>query len=459
MARIIGREIRKYQDEMLEDIVKLVSIQSAQGAPLKDMPYGEGPTKALKFCLELAESFGLKTKNVDNRAGHIEYGEGDGLAAVLAHVDVVPAGEGWSVPPYGDTVRGGRIYGRGTMDDKGPAIAAIYCLKTLKDLGIEPKRRIRVILGASEETGSDDMKYYFRHEELPDLAFTPDGDYPICSMEKGILRIKLTGRPEDNGEAVSFVAGSAVNMVPVTAQAVLRCPQAQADEMEKAAAGLEKSGARLVTDRNESGCEIRCLGRAAHASTPDEGINAASYLIRLISGVSGSGLIKYLNDTVGLGSDGAGMGVACSDVSGALTLNLGIVDVSGDKCEAILDIRYPVTMKGADIASAIAASAEKYGVRAETMGETVPLNISEDSELIRRLKSAYRNATGKNAKCYATGGGSYARELEGRGVAFGAGVRPLSYYRIHAADEFLDIGDFMRHCEICLQAVCELGCE
>jgi succinyl-diaminopimelate desuccinylase len=98
-------------------------------------------------------------------------------------------------------------------------------------------------------------------------------------------------------------------------------------------------------------------------------------------------------------------------------------------------------------------------VRAETMGETVPLNISEDSELIRRLKSAYRNATGKNAKCYATGGGSYARELEGRGVAFGAGVRPLSYYHIHAADEFLDIGDFMRHCEICLQAVCELGCE
>lgn len=458
MSRIVGGEIRKYQDEMLEDIVKSVSIQSAQGMPEKGMPYGEGPTKALNFCLELAKSFGLKTENFDNRAGHIEYGEGDGLVGVLAHVDVVPAGEGWSVPPYGDTVKDGRIYGRGTMDDKGPAIAAIYCLKALKDMNIVPKRRIRVILGAAEETGSEDMLYYFRHEELPDLAFTPDGEYPICSMEKGILQVKLTGS-RGNGSVKTMLSGSAVNMVPVSAQAEFAGEQDEASEMEKTASDLEKGGARFAVMPNGGKVEVRCFGRAAHASTPEDGINAAANLIKLAGARAGDGLLGFIREKIALENDGASLGIACKDVSGPLTLNLGIVEVSSDSDKAVIDIRYPVTKNGAEIVAKISAEAAKYGVRAEALKDTVPLHIKESSELVTKLKSAYKNATGKEAGLYSTGGGSYARELEGRGVAFGSGIRPLSYYHIHAADEFLEISDFMKHCEICLQAVYELSCE
>lgn len=458
MSRIVGGEIRKYQDEMLEDIVKTVSIQSAAGMPVEGMPYGEGPAKALNFCLELAKSFGLKTENFGNRAGHVEYGEGDGLVGVLAHVDVVPAGEGWSVPPYGDTVKDGRIYGRGTMDDKGPAISAIYCLKALKDLKITPKRRIRVILGAAEETGSEDMAYYFAHEELPDLAFTPDGEYPICNMEKGILQVRLSGSG-DNGCVKSLMSGSAVNMVPVSAQAELDCGDTDASEIEKVAPGREKGGARFAVLNNGGAHIVRCFGKAAHASTPEKGINAAANIIGLLGDRAGNGLLGFIRDKIGFENDGVSLGIACEDMSGPLTLNLGIVEISAGSDKAVLDIRYPVTKDGGKILNKIAAEAAKYGVKAETVKDTVPLHIPETSELVSKLKSAYKHATGKEAGLYATGGGSYARELNGHGVAFGAGIKPLSYNHIHAADEFLEISDFMKHCEICLQAIYELGCE
>jgi succinyl-diaminopimelate desuccinylase len=147
----ISGEIRSYKDEILEDIVGIVRIPSVRGAASDGKPFGEGPAKALDYCLKLAENMGLKVKNVDGYAGHVEYGDGEGLVGILAHCDVVPAGEGWSKPPFVGEVENGRIYGRGTMDDKGPAISAIYCLKALKDLKIVPKRRIRVIIGASEE--------------------------------------------------------------------------------------------------------------------------------------------------------------------------------------------------------------------------------------------------------------------------------------------------------------------
>lgn len=460
MSINIGGEIKKYQDEILEDVIKAVSIQSISGAPKEGMPFGEGPAEALNFCLDLASSFGLKVKNVDNRAGHIEYGEGEGLVGVLAHVDVVPAGEGWNMPPFGDTVKDGRIYGRGTMDDKGPAIAAIYCLKTLHDLKIKPKRRIRVILGAAEENGMEDMEYYFAHEEMPDLAFTPDGEYPICNMEKGILQIMLTGKPCDNGQIVSLCSGSAVNMVPVSAQAVVDCDDAQAAELNKAVPDAEKQGARFAVLPSDGGkLTVRCLGKAAHASTPEEGINAAENLIGLMNGFYNKGLLQFIKEAIGDENDGSAMGIACSDESGALTLNLGIAEIDTAKSETVLDIRYPVSHSGEEIAAKIAARAAAFGVEASIVKDTKPLHVNANSILIKKLQAAYKTTMNSEGSLYATGGGSYARALNNRGVAFGAGIKPLSYYHIHAADEFLEIKDFMQHCEICLQAIYELSCK
>lgn len=454
----ISGEIRSYKDEILEDIVRIVRIPSTRGTAREDRPFGEGPAKSLDYCLDLAKSLGLSVKNVGGRAGHVEYGEGEGLVGVLVHCDVVPAGEGWTRPPFGGEVENGRIYGRGVMDDKGPAIAAIYCLKALSDLKIVPKRRIRVIIGAAEESGMEDMEYYFAHEQMPDLAFSPDGLYPICNREKGIMHIRLEA--VHSGPVLSFASGLAANIVPVAAEAL--CDTRRAAPFEVSAARQDDRFKYAVMS-GERGVTLRCFGKAAHASVPEDGINAAAGLIRLISDVYGGKagtLVSFLDSSVGLECDGAKIGVAASDEpSGALTLNLGVVSLSPELDSAVVDVRYPVTAKGGPIFEKIAARAEENGVTASLVDDSAPLFVDEGSALIKKLKHAYTTVTGKEAETYSTGGGSYARVLENRGVAFGAGMHPLAYNNIHGTDEFLAIDEFMEHCEICLQAIYELGCE
>lgn len=461
MPANISSHILNYKDEILEDIIKLVRIRSVRGEPKDGMPFGEEPAKALAFCLDLARNMGFKVKNVDNYAGHIEYGEGDKLIAVLAHVDVVPAGEGWTYPPFGGDVVGDRIYGRGTMDDKGPAISAIYCLKALKDMGFKPKCRIRVILGSAEETGMEDMDYYFKREEMPDYAFSPDGEYPVCNREKGILH--ATFKASGSGRVVSLIAGNAPNAVPVSAQAELDCTAEQAAAIEKAAAAMEDGKVKFAVVKNVGGnVKISCFGKAAHASTPEDGVNAACYLIRLLATVlkeDAGKLVNFLDEKISLEYTGESFGVACSDAeSGPLTLNLGLVHIANGEGNAVIDIRYPVTKKGDDLSGILLQKASEGRVTGVIDGDTPPLYIESSAELIQKLCSAYKTVMKADAATYSTGGGSYARALNNRGVAFGASITSLHDYNIHGADEYLEVEQFMLHCQICLQAIYELAC-
>ena len=157
---MICEKIKEMRTSILSHIQDSIRIESVSGEPYEGAPYGKGPKAALEHALRLGESFGLKTKNVDDRAGWVEYGEGEEMIAILGHLDVVPAGDGWNYPPFGGEICDGRLYGRGVLDDKGPVIGAICGLKAMKDLGIKTKRRIRVIFGCAEETGCDCIHHY-----------------------------------------------------------------------------------------------------------------------------------------------------------------------------------------------------------------------------------------------------------------------------------------------------------
>ena len=85
--------------------------------------------------LAYGERDGFTVKNVDNYAGHIEYGEGDETLD-FGHMDVVPAGDGWETDPYEPVIKDGKIYARGASDDKGPSMAAYYAMKIIKELGL-----------------------------------------------------------------------------------------------------------------------------------------------------------------------------------------------------------------------------------------------------------------------------------------------------------------------------------
>ena len=447
-----GEKILNYQDDIMNDLNELIKIRSVSSTDKA------AASQALEFILRRAEEMGFKTKNIDGIAGHAEYGEGEKIAAVLAHVDVVAAGDGWSTVPYQLTEKDGRLYGRGVVDDKGPAVAALYCLKALKDSGIVPNKRIRVIFGAAEEIGMHDMEKYFSVEEKPDMAFTPDSEYGICCCEKGILHIEVSAPTHDGTILTSLKAGTAINAVPSKAYALIDCTENEDHHLRRFADARKGEYDFIYT---MDGLGISATGKAAHASVPDEGLNAATHLIRILAANFGQlvlgSVCSFIDDAVGLETDGTSLGIACSDkISGALTVNLGMIDISENNAKAYLDIRYPVTADCDEIITKISERAAYDGLVTKVTDHELPLNVSKELPIINILKQSYKEITGKEAEIYSTGGGTYARTLGNRGVAFGP-VFKGDNAKIHEADESIGKENFLKHAQICLEAVYRLA--
>ncbi len=214
----LGHAILKYREDIIRDTQKLIQIRSVKEPALPGMPYGPGIASALSFMLQLGESLGFRSRNVDGYAGHIEWGDGDEIVAVLVHLDTVVEGDGWSCDPLGGHVRGDLIIGRGASDNKGPAVVALYALAALRDMIGTTNRRIRIVFGTDVENGMTDMDYYFSKEPLPLYGFTPDASYPIIHAEKGFLVLTLNQKRNQADELSTSVlaiqGGDAPNVVP-----------------------------------------------------------------------------------------------------------------------------------------------------------------------------------------------------------------------------------------------------
>lgn len=443
----------KYKDDILKDIATLVSIPSVAGEPTPDAPNGVHCTQALNFLLDRARRMQFDTQNVANIAGHAQYGNGIEIAAVLTHVDVVAPGEGWTTDPFSATLIGRRLYGRGVADDKGAAVAALYCMKAIKDMGIKGTRRLRVIWGAAEETGMEDMKIYFKNQLLPSLAFSPDSEYGICNCEKGILRVKVFNPSPAGGMSLS--GGRTVNAVPDTASLSFPCDESTFAALTDAG---KKCAVDVLTERTDDGVSISARGRAAHAMNPEKGINAAAHLLKLaaqaVDITAFDPLLDFMLNKIGLETDGKSLRISFEDdVSGNLSVNLGLVRVDESCSELMLDIRYPERCLSANIIRKISAAAAEYGLKVEAVSDTLPLYVPENSRISNFLNDAHKSVTGKPAGFYSTGGGTYARLLNKKGVAFGPLFRDSALHNIHKANEFIDIDEFMIHCEICLEAM------
>ena len=224
-----------YFDDILQSIVESIQIDSTRQPALPGYPFGKGVADCLEHFLSLARSMGFETKNYDNYIGEVVFGEGEDFA-ILAHLDVVPVGSGWKYPPFGGVINddvsdggvtGKKIWGRGTTDDKGPAIISLYALKALKDQGFRPNRKIKLIVGCNEESGWECIEHYKKVATLPEEGFTPDADFPPIYAEKGIFHFHSKFKIE-NPPFTSLKAGEAANMVcpdayaTLTSDAVLR---------------------------------------------------------------------------------------------------------------------------------------------------------------------------------------------------------------------------------------------
>ncbi|MFO7154395.1 MAG: dipeptidase PepV [Caldicoprobacter oshimai] len=457
--------IESYRDEIIRSTQELVAIPSVEGEPQPGKPFGEDVYRALDYVLTLGRRLGFETKNVDGYAGHIEFGQGEKMLGILTHLDVVPEGSGWTYPPYGGEIHDGRIYGRGAIDDKGPTIAVLYAMKAVMQSGIPVNKKVRLILGTDEESGWEDLKYYFKREAVPDFGMSPDGRYPIINAEKGILHIALC-KKFSSGQKSSIgiekiYGGQRPNVVPDECI----CVFGPGVDREKLIKGIEdfkgKSEHAIEVELDQGGTVIvKSIGQLAHASMPEKGKNAIGQMLLCLSAL-GLGysemerFIAFLSEAIGMQVDGQSMGLALEDqLSGKLTLNLGMIQVDSQVGRAVIDIRYPVSFEEQEILARIHMVADMHGVEVEVLDHQGPLYVPEDHFLVQTLKKVYAEQTGQPAYTVAIGGGTYARAIK-NAVAFGA-VFPGKPEMAHQRNEYIEIEDLMMNAKIYAHAIAEL---
>ncbi len=445
---LFGDKILKYKDEILKDLNTLLGFKSVSSENNAECD------KALEFILSRARDFGLACERVTDKSAHVELGNGGKLCGVLSHLDVVPAGNGWSVEPFALTQKDGRLYGRGVADDKGAALVNLYCMRALKENGAEGVNTLRAVYGTDEECGMEDMDGYFDKMPLPDMAFTPDSDYGICYAEKGILQLKISTELNNATLLTQFRSGSAVNTVPDLAYAILDSSSYDEQTLMRLA---DASDGSFEFKYTIDGLMIISRGKAAHACEPEKGFNAATALVDLISNAYQSyelgSICAFIDYAVNREINGRSLGLKMSDsVSGALTVNVGSINIEEETAQATLDIRYPVTMKGENVLNQFKKVANNDNIRVEVLHHEAPLYVPKESELAELLSSAYESVTGEKAELYSTGGGTYARKLGGKGVAFGP-VFKSDDVRMHNSDESINEEGFFKHAQICLEAM------
>ena len=410
---------------MIENLKELISYKSVYDTD--ELPFGSENIKVLKKALEIGESYGFKTKNLDNYCGYMEIGEGEEIIGIVGHLDVVPAGEGWNTDPYTLTKIDDKLYGRGTSDDKGAVAASIEAMKQIKESGIKLNKRIRLIVGCNEESGSKCMEYYNAHEEGITYGFTPDADFPCIHGEKGMMYGKFISKSDH----IKNIYGGTVS------NAVCQKCTIELDEFnfdfDIFKNNLEENGLKYFVNGNA----ITVEGVAAHASTPEKGKNAISYMMYALNEAGfEDNFVKYYNEMFGLFYDGYKFGINVEDKYGALTFNIGVISMKDGNIEGTIDIRFPVTMKSRDILELCKEKMEKANGKVIFEEIEEPLFYEIDSPLVETLYDAYVEVTDDNSlKPLVIGGGTYAKSIKNV-IAFGCEF-PGSDNHIHDANEFV----------------------
>lgn len=461
----IDAYIDSKREEILEDVKALVRINSQRGEAIPGKPYGEGPAAAVKKAGELMEKYGLTVKNYDNYVITGDFGPGEKELDILAHLDVVPVTEDWTVTqPFEPVEVDGKLYGRGTADDKGPAVAALYAVRAVKELNIPIKKSIRLILGADEECGSSDLEHYYSIEKEAPCTFTPDADFPVINMEKARLSKHFSASFEEEAlPAVRFFqSGDKVNVVPAKAEAVIAglTEEVLVQAVEKT---REDTGILFHYEKREEEFYLTGKGIAAHASTPEAGNSALTALLHLISllplaDTEGNRLLRSAAKLFPHGdTEGKALQVAQRDeVSGALTMNLGILKLENKTLEGEFDCRAPLCATDENLTQVMREAFAKEGICMET-GSMVPAHyVPEDSSFVQTLLESFERYTGMKGKCLCTGGGTYVHELE-RGVAFGCMMEGVDNH-MHGDDEFMVIDTLLMSAKMFADVIVKLCC-
>jgi len=478
----------------------LLRIPSVKGDPMPGAPFGTETRRALDYALSVAEAQGLAVKQLDGYAAHAQWtapgvAKSAPIVGVLAHVDVVPAGDGWTSDPFAADLVNGNIIARGAIDDKGPAIAGLFAIAAVAACHVPLTHRLRLILGADEESGFGCVRHYFAHEEMPATGFTPDAEFPLIYAEKGIanatitaptpnpLRISplgetprsreerfsplpATGEKGNTPRLAHLTGGLRPNMVPDRAEAVLDNVPALHAALARlnAVVGIhaEPATGPHASRLDIAGDQIHVTahGVSAHGSTPDKGVNAVGILcdaLLLLNNPDGQAALLTSIRDFAQGTTGAALGIDGMDaIAGPLTCSLGLAEWNENAVILTFNIRYPVTWNRAQLEAKLRAGLAGTEWELADLTDQPPLYVPQDDPLTQTLLGVYRAQTGDTRPPQTMGGGTYARAMA-RGVAFGAHFPGSHDPGPHEKNEAWPVDDLLRAAKIYASALARLG--
>lgn len=446
--------VKKYEKDIITKTQEICRIKSVKEANLENLeaPFGQGIRDSLDYILELGQKDGFITKNIDNTSGHIEYGSGDESLGILCHVDVVPEGDNWTYPAYGAEIHDGKLYARGSGDDKGPTIAAYYALKMLKDSGFKPSKKIRIIIGTDEESGWAGITNYFKKEEMPTIGFAPDASFPLIYGEKGIMSIDLVG---EFGcvDVVSFTAGDAYNVVPDKASVVMTTKKTSEAYLKYLEMNNFKGEIKELPNGN---IEMIAYGKRAHAMEPEKGLNAIHILVKYLAHAHGNKLMAFLDEYFSFDTRLKKVRLNyTSEEMGDLTSNLAFLEYKDGKVRIGFNWRYPIGFEKEETLKDLKLIAAAIGFKLKVVSDSLPHYVSKDDDLVKTLHQAYIKYTNDlKSPLITIGGGTYSRAMK-KAVAFGMNF-PGSPELAHQVDEHINVEDLIKATVIYAEAIYNL---
>ena len=444
--------IETHKDEMLRDLTMLVNIPSVSDSASGIAPFGQGCRDAVDAFLELGKKYGFETRNYEYYVAEIRMGNAEHDIGLWTHLDVVPVGEGWLYEPFSAVQKGNYLIGRGAQDNKGPAIAMLYVMRCLRDLGIEMKHSIRLFAGTNEEKGMADMDYYTKRYACPEFSLVPDSGFPVCYGERGAFDFAVTTDKPVSDEFPAVYAGEVRTMIPETARADFT-----------GCAGAE-AFLRTCTEPPYSveGKVLTAHGISRHAMSPDGAISPLGLLARVLLSCSSlsetdRSALEFLQDAC---SDfqGTALGLACADEeSGPLICAATMLRLEPDRRLTFeASAKFPVSMRCVQLEPLVREACAARGCSVNILRAGNPNYYNRDHPAVQRLTEVYNRVMGTAEKPFIMSGGTYARKIP-RAVAFGTGMPveplPLSVFPkghgdFHQPDEALDLTRQLRSMEI-----------
>lgn len=422
-------------------------------------------------------------------AWEVTLGEGVPLLGFVMHADVVPVRatptssatpsfseptlhpSDWASPPFAAAVREGRLYGRGTEDDKGPIAATLVVLRTLRMLGLVPRVQVLAIMGTAEENDWSGMKRYVAAKRPPLYTISVDAGFPVVIAEAGFVAwtLGIARKPADRvpssvgPKIVDAAAGQFLTQVP--AEATMDVVPATGQTVEALAALLEPIAARVVQERGapfaasvsrqRDRVRVTARGASVHSSTADEGANPVWILgdiareLRPAPSATGK-LLELVGTRLSGDHWGERLGVGYAHpMMGKLLVSPTLLKTDDDQVLLGINMRRPAGRTKEDFeASLDRALADLKSTIDLRIEELTPRYVGDaaiaelDGPLVPTLLDIWQRQTGQAARAISIRGGTYARLFPGA-VSFGPAF-PGHPYRGHAPDEYIEL-DALEH--------------